>query len=45
MIELAAVSAAALAAEGAAAGLRPEPTRTIAPTDDHVGSEVVLLRG
>jgi SAM-dependent methyltransferase len=45
VIELAAVSAAALAAEGAAAGLRPEPARTIAPTDDHVGSEVVLLRG
>jgi SAM-dependent methyltransferase len=45
VIELAAVSAAALAAEGAAAGLRPESTRTIDPTPEHVGSEVVLLRG
>jgi SAM-dependent methyltransferase len=45
VIELAAVSADGLAAEGAAVGLRPEPGRTIGPTDDHVGSEVVLLRG
>jgi SAM-dependent methyltransferase len=45
VIELAAVSAAGLAAEGAAAGLQPEAGRTIAATDDHVGSEVVLLRG
>ena len=45
VIELAAVSAAELEAEGAAAGLRPEPARTIEPTPEHVGSEVVLLRG
>jgi SAM-dependent methyltransferase len=44
-IELAAVTLAQLEAEGAAVGLRPEPARTIAPTDEHVGSEVVLLRG
>jgi SAM-dependent methyltransferase len=43
VIVLAAVSAQSLAAE--AAGLRPEPTRYIDPTPDHVGSEVVLLRG
>jgi SAM-dependent methyltransferase len=45
VVVLAAVTADALAAEGAAAGLRPERPRSIAPTDDHVGSEVVLLRG
>jgi SAM-dependent methyltransferase len=45
VIVLAAVSAEALAAEGAAAGLEPEPARYIPPTADHVGSEVVLLRG
>jgi SAM-dependent methyltransferase len=45
VVVLAAVSAAELAAEGAAAGLRPLPTRRIAPTDEHVGSEVVVLRG
>jgi SAM-dependent methyltransferase len=45
VIELAAITAAELEAEGAAAGLRPEPARTIAPTPEHVGSQVVLLRG
>jgi SAM-dependent methyltransferase len=45
VIELAAVSARELEAEGAAAGLHPELVRTIAPTPEHVGSEVVLLRG
>jgi SAM-dependent methyltransferase len=44
-IELAVLTVEALEAEGAAAGLRPEPARTIAATEDHVGSEVVLLRG
>jgi SAM-dependent methyltransferase len=44
-IVLARVTAESLAAEGAAAGLHPEPPRSIAPTPDHVGSEVVLLRG
>jgi SAM-dependent methyltransferase len=45
VIELAAVTVAELEAEGAAVGLRPEPARTIDPTPEHVGSEVVLLRG
>jgi hypothetical protein len=45
VVVLAAVTAESLAAEGAAAGLRPEPARHIDPTPDHVGSEVVLLRG
>jgi SAM-dependent methyltransferase len=45
VIELAAVTVAELEAEGMAAGLRPEAARTIAPTLEHVGSEVVLLRG
>jgi SAM-dependent methyltransferase len=45
VIVLAAVSADELAAEGAAAGLEPAETRYIEPTVDHVGSEVVLLRG
>jgi SAM-dependent methyltransferase len=43
-IELAHVTAAELESEGRAAGLTPAPARTIAPTDEHVGSEVVLLR-
>jgi hypothetical protein len=45
VIELAAVTAAELQSEGAAVGLRPERGRTIRPTEEHVGSEVVLLRG
>jgi SAM-dependent methyltransferase len=45
VVVLAALTAESLAAEGAAAGFRPEPPRRIAPTPDHVGSEVVLLRG
>jgi SAM-dependent methyltransferase len=45
VIVLATVTAEALAAEGAAAGLRPEATRYIPPTPDHVGSELVILRG
>jgi SAM-dependent methyltransferase len=45
VIVLAEVTADSLAAEGEAAGLHAEPTRSIAPTIDHVGSEVVLLRG
>ncbi len=45
MIELAHVTAAQLEAEGRAAGLAPEPVREIPPTREHVGSEVVLLRG
>jgi len=30
--------------EGAAAGLRPERDRAVAPTEDHAGSTVVMLR-
>jgi SAM-dependent methyltransferase len=30
--------------EAYAAGFRPEPPRAIAPTDEHVGSEVAMLR-
>jgi SAM-dependent methyltransferase len=45
VIVLARVSVAGLHAEGAAAGLRPERTRRVEPTADHVGSEVVVLRG
>jgi SAM-dependent methyltransferase len=45
VIVLAEVSADGLAAEGAAAGLRPDGARHIAATAEHVGSEVVLLRG
>jgi hypothetical protein len=44
VIELAALTIADLEAEGRAAGLVPEPARAIPPTDEHVGSEVVLLR-
>jgi SAM-dependent methyltransferase len=44
VIVLAAVTAESLAAEAAPAGLRLHDVRTIAPTPDHVGSEVVLLR-
>jgi SAM-dependent methyltransferase len=45
VVVLAAVTAARLHAEGEAAGLRPDATLEIAPTLDHVGAEVVLLRG
>ena len=45
VIVLTRLTADGLLAEGAAAGLHPEPTRHIEPTDDHVGSEVVILRG
>jgi SAM-dependent methyltransferase len=45
MIELATVSPAELAEEAAAHGLAREPSRFVAPTGDHVGSEVVMLRG
>ncbi len=45
VIELAHVTAAALAEEGRAAGLEAAPPRQIEATREHVGSEVVLLRG
>jgi SAM-dependent methyltransferase len=44
-VELALVTPEQLAAEAARHGLRTEPSRQVAPTADHVGSEVVLLRG
>ena len=43
-IRLARVTAERLGAEAAALGYRPEPTRTIEATEDHVGSEVAMLR-
>ncbi|HEX8752086.1 MAG TPA: class I SAM-dependent methyltransferase [Solirubrobacterales bacterium] len=43
-IELRVLSAATLEREAVAAGLRPAGRRTIPPTEDHVGSVVVLLR-
>jgi SAM-dependent methyltransferase len=42
-IRLARVTPEQLAAEGGAAGLTPLPGRRVPETDDHVGSEVVLL--
>jgi hypothetical protein len=45
VVLLAAVTTAELEREGAAAGLEPLPARSIDPTADHVGSEVVVLRG
>ncbi len=45
VIVLAPVTAESLHAEGAAAGLRAAPSRWVAATADHVGSEVVILRG
>jgi SAM-dependent methyltransferase len=45
VVELDRLSAAQLRSEAVAAGLRPEPDRVIAPTEDHVGSIVVMLRG
>lgn len=44
-IELARVSGVQLAAEAAPHGLRAEAPRNVGPTAEHVGSEVVLLRG
>ncbi len=44
-IDLLHVTAEMLEAEGRAAGLEPEPSHRIEATEEHVGSEVVLLRG
>lgn len=44
VIELDTVSVAALLHEGAEAGLQPQPARELPPTDEHVGSSVVMLR-
>jgi SAM-dependent methyltransferase len=44
VIELARVSVAELEREGLEAGFHPEPALVIEPTDEHVGSLVVMLR-
>jgi SAM-dependent methyltransferase len=44
VIELARVSASELEREGARVGFHPEPALVIEPTDEHVGSVVVMLR-
>jgi hypothetical protein len=43
-VELDVLSASRLQGEGRAAGLTALPTRSIPATEEHVGSEVVLLR-
>lgn len=43
-VRLARLSASRLGREGERAGLRAEPTRLVAPTEEHVGSEVAVLR-
>ena len=43
VVELDRVSERSLRREGAAAGLRPLPSPTVAATEDHVGSTVVML--
>jgi SAM-dependent methyltransferase len=45
VIHLDRLDSATFEIEGRGAGLTPTPRRFIAPTDDHVGSSVVLLRG
>jgi len=44
VVRLARVSAARLADEGRQAGFRPERSRLVGETSEHVGSEVVMLR-
>lgn len=44
-VELATLAAGVLEAEAAAAGFEPAGRRPIGPTDEHVGSVVVVLRG
>jgi SAM-dependent methyltransferase len=44
LIELARFSARELEREASQVGLHPEPAREIGPTDEHVGSTVVMLR-
>lgn len=44
VIELDRLGAAQLELEGSRAGLTPQPARVIAPTEEHVGSVVVMLR-
>jgi Methyltransferase domain len=44
VVELDKVTAATLQGEAEEVGLRAEPTREVAATDEHVGSSVVMLR-
>jgi hypothetical protein len=44
VIELVRVSASELECEGSKVGFHPEPAVAIEPTDEHVGSTVVMLR-
>jgi len=44
VIELDAVTVRMLRREGAEAGLEPQPTIELAPTNEHVGSSVVMFR-
>lgn len=44
VIELDTVAVATLRREGAEAGLQPRPTIELAPTDEHIGSSVVMFR-
>jgi SAM-dependent methyltransferase len=44
VIELDRLARRALERQARSAGLRPEPAREIAPTEDHAGSTVVMLR-
>ena len=44
VVELDRIARRALEREALAAGLRPEPARYVAPTEDHAGSTVVMLR-
>jgi hypothetical protein len=44
LVELDLVTVAMLGSEGAEAGLRQQPTRVLAATDEHVGSSVVIFR-
>lgn len=45
VVTLARLDAAEVEREGAAAGLAPDGVLRVEPTDDHVGSAVVVLRG
>lgn len=44
-VELARLAAGELEEEGRAAGFHPEPARHVPATEEHVGSDVVMLRG
>ena len=44
VIELARISASEIEREGSQVGFHPEPALVIEPTDEHVGSVVVMLR-